>query len=212
MKILHIISSPRGLESKSATLTNALVETCRSADPKITVDLVDVWNENLPDFDREAIGAKYKAVCHTKMTGKEEMTWDRIQSLIKRFQAADRIVVGVPMWNFSIPYKLKQLIDLVHQRNFLFTYDGKQYGPALQLAKGVIVYTRGSSFREGTPLPPSRFDYQATYMDFLLRLIGVQDLRSVFVEGAWNQDDNDTALSVKAAQAELVDLTGWFLS
>jgi FMN-dependent NADH-azoreductase len=40
-----------------------------------------------------------------------------IQSLAARFQAADLIVLGVPMWNFAYPYKLKQLIDLVCQRN-----------------------------------------------------------------------------------------------
>jgi hypothetical protein len=49
--------------------------------------------------------------------------WERIQSLIQRFQNADRIVVGTPMWNFGLfglPYKLKQLIDLVAPRNYLF--------------------------------------------------------------------------------------------
>ena len=53
------------------------------------------------------------------------------------------------MWNFGLPYKLKQLIDLVAQRNYLFTYDGKQYGPLLHVEKAIIVYTRGSRFLEG---------------------------------------------------------------
>ena len=63
------------------------------------------------------------------MTEAESNVWERIQSLIERFQSADRIVLGTPMWNFGPKYKLKQLIDLVAQRNYLFTYDGKQYGP-----------------------------------------------------------------------------------
>jgi FMN-dependent NADH-azoreductase len=46
------------------------------------------------------------------------------------------------MWNFSIPYKLKQLIDLTAQRNYLFTYDGKEYGPCLNIPKALVVYTR----------------------------------------------------------------------
>ena len=41
----------------------------------------------------------------------------KILALAARFQRADRIVMGVPMWNFSVPYKLKQLIDLSCQRN-----------------------------------------------------------------------------------------------
>jgi FMN-dependent NADH-azoreductase len=61
--------------------------------------------------------------------------------LIGRFQRANRIVLGLPMWNFSIPYKLKQLIDLTAQRNYLFTYDGKEYGPSLNIPKAPVVYT-----------------------------------------------------------------------
>ena len=53
------------------------------------------------------------------------------------------------MWNFGLPYKLKQLIDLVAQRNYLFSYDGKQYGPLLNVEKAIVVYTRGSRFLEG---------------------------------------------------------------
>jgi FMN-dependent NADH-azoreductase len=52
------------------------------------------------------------------------------------------------MWNFGLPYKLKQLIDLVAQRNYLFSYDGKQYGPLLNVEKAVAVYTRGSRYLE----------------------------------------------------------------
>jgi FMN-dependent NADH-azoreductase len=43
----------------------------------------------------------------------EQKVWDRIQELFARFKRADRLVIGVPMWNFAYPYKLKQLIDLL---------------------------------------------------------------------------------------------------
>ena len=48
------------------------------------------------------------------------------------------------MWNFSLPYKVKHVIDLVAQRNYLFSYDGKQYGPLLKVEKAIAVYTRVS--------------------------------------------------------------------
>ena len=58
-----------------------------------------------------------EAVKHETMTRDRSPTlWELIQSLIQRFQNADRIVLGTPMWNFGLPYKLKQLIDLVAQR------------------------------------------------------------------------------------------------
>jgi FMN-dependent NADH-azoreductase len=172
---------------------------------------LNVWHERLPEFDYEAIGAKYKAVKHETMTEAESNVWERIQSLIKRFQDADRIVLGTPMWNFGLPYKLKQLIDLVAQRNYLFTYDGKQYGPLLNIEKAIVVYTRGSRFLEGTLIPPSRFDHQATYLDFWLQLVGVRDLRSVIVDNAWNRDRQESEASLAKGKATLEQLAEWFL-
>jgi len=64
---------------------------------------VELWQERLPEFDYEAIGAKYKAVKHETTTEAESYVWERIHSLIRRFQSADRIVVGTPMWNFGLP-------------------------------------------------------------------------------------------------------------
>jgi FMN-dependent NADH-azoreductase len=133
------------------------------------------------------------------MTDAESLTWSRIQELIGRFQRANRIVLGVQMWNFSIPYKLKQLVDLTAQRNYLFTYDGKEYGPSLNIPKALAVYTRGSTYREGTPIPSS-FDHQAPYIDFWLRMIGVHEVRSVIVDNAWNLNDAQSAASVATAK------------
>ena len=211
MKILEIQSSPRGESSDSITLSRSLIESCKSENASIVVDTLNVWHERLPEFDYEAIGAKYKAVKHESMTEAETEVWERIQSLIQRFQNADRIVIGTPMWNFGLPYKLKHLIDLVAQRNYLFTYDGKQYGPFLNVEKAVVVYTRGSRFLEGTPIPPLRFDHQATYLDFWLQLVGVRDLRSVIVDNAWNQDRQQSEVSLAKGKADLERMVEWFL-
>jgi FMN-dependent NADH-azoreductase len=211
VKLLEIQSSPRGESSDSITLTKAFIEACKSDNGSIVVDTLNVWQERLPEFDYEAIGAKYKAVKHEKMTEAESNVWERIQSLIQRFQNADRIVLGTPMWNFSLPYKLKQLIDLVAQRNYLFSYDGKEYGPLLNVEKAVAVYTRGSRYLEGTPIPLS-FDHQAPYLDFWLRLIGVRDLRSVIVDNAWNRDRQESEVSLAKGRAALERLVEWFLT
>jgi FMN-dependent NADH-azoreductase len=212
VKILEIQSSPRGESSDSITLTKSFIEACKSDNTSIVVDTLNVWHERLPEFDYEAIGAKYKAVKHQAMTEAESSVWERIQSLIQRFQNADRIVLGTPMWNFGLPYKFKQLIDLVAQRNYLFAYDGKRYGPLLKVEKAVLVCTRGSRFLEGTSIPPSRFDYQATFLDFWLQLVGVQDLRSVIVDNAWNHDRQQSEVSLAKGEAALVRLVDWFLN
>src|SRR5262245_13338034 len=106
------------------------------------------------------------------------------------------------MWNFSLPYRLKQLIDLVAQRNYLLSYDGKQYGPLLNVDKGIVVYTRGSRYLEYTPIPPS-FDHQSPYLDFWLRQVGVRDLLSVIVDNAWNRDRHESEMSIAKGKAAL---------
>lgn len=175
----------------------------------IDEDVLNVWDENLPEFDAASIGAKYKAIKHKPMTDAESHTWNRILELIHRFQRANRIVLGLPMWNFSIPYKLKQLIDLTAQRNYLFTYDGKEYGPCLDIPKALVVYTRGSAFREGSPIPPS-FDHQAPYVDFWLHLIGVREVLSVVVDNAWNQDHTQSEASLAAGKQSVEQIVEGF--
>jgi len=211
VKLLEIQSSPRGESSDSITLTQSFIEACKSDNGSIVVDTLNVWHERLPEFDSEAIGAKYNAVKHERMTEAESNVWERIQSLIRRFRNADRIVLGTPMWNFGLPYKLKQLIDLVAQRNYLFSYDGKHYGPLLNVEKAVAVYTCGSRYLEGTPIPPS-FDHQAPYLDFWLRLIGVRELRRVIVDNTWNCDRQESAVSLAKGRATLERLVQWFLN
>ena len=110
VKLLEIQSSPRGESSDSITLTKSFIEACKADNNSIVVDTLNVWHERLPEFDYEAIGAKYKAVKHETMIEAESNIWERIQLLIRRFQNADRIVLGTPMWNLR-PALQAQTID-----------------------------------------------------------------------------------------------------
>jgi FMN-dependent NADH-azoreductase len=75
------------------------------AHPRFSTSSVNVlskiWKEKLPDFDQEAIGSKYKGINKEPMDTAEAAVSDKIQELAGRFQRADRIVLGVPMWNFA---------------------------------------------------------------------------------------------------------------
>jgi putative NADPH-quinone reductase len=148
MRLLNIVTSPRRERSASVAVIDSFLLEYQKRIKGVVVDTLDVWTESLPEFDAEAIGAKYKGVSGEAMTASERATWEKIRELASRFQKADRIVFGVPMWNFSFPYKLKQLIDLTCQRNMLFTFDGKEYGPALNI-DAAYPFGSGQS-RDGT--------------------------------------------------------------
>src|SRR6202048_4412659 len=187
MNILSIVASPRKEKSASPAIVNAFLSEYREHVGDVTVDTLDIWQEQLPEFDAESINAKYKGVSGESMTQVEPATWEKIRELASRFQRADRIVLGVPMWNFSVPYKLKQLIDLSCQRNMLFTFDGKCYGPLLSIDKAFVAYVRGQSDEAGfkTVAQPG-FEYLSSYVEFWLRFIGVRNVVTLTVEHTWD--------------------------
>src|SRR5437588_4106409 len=202
MLLLNIQSSPRGAKSASIAVTNAFLDAYQALHSDATIDTLNVWEENLPDFDQEAIGAKYKGVNKEPMDRAETAVWNKIRELAGRFQHADRIVLGVPMWNFAYPYKLKQLIDLACQRHMLFTYDGKEYGPLLKTPRALVVYARGGTYAEDSPTPASRFDHQKGYIDFWLKFIGVKDVHTLVVEGTTWGGKEKAAQSIARGKEE----------
>lgn len=207
MRLLNIVSSPRGARSASIAVANAFVDAYGKTCDSIEVDTLNVWDEDLPDFDSKAIGAKYKGVSQEPMDHAESSIWLRIQSLVKRFQEADRIVIGVPMWNFGYPYKLKQLIDVVSQRNMLFTFNGEAYGPMLNVPRALVIHVRGQSQETGAGLNNPGFKHQAEYIEFWLKFIGVKDVKSLVVEHTWNARAHE---SIERGRAQAIAMAADF--
>jgi FMN-dependent NADH-azoreductase len=201
--LLNIQTSPRRSKSISIAATDAFVEAYRTAHPDVTVDKLNVWAEGLPEFDGETIGAKYKWVAKEGMSDAESAIWRSIENLAARFQAADLIVLGVPMWNFAYPYKLKQLIDLVCQRNFLFTFSGGKFGPLLKTRNAVVIYSRGQTYAEHSPTPASLFDHQKSYIDFWLHFVGVEKTHSIVIENTWSDREGEALAKGKSEAIRL---------
>lgn len=203
MRLLNIEASPRGVKSVSIAVSDAFVAAFRDANPGVEVDTLNVWDAALPEFGREAIGAKYKGVSKQRMNDAEAAVWESIQSLAHRFQEADCIVLGVPMWNFAYPYKLKHLIDLACQRDFLFTFYGNTYGPLVRADKAFAIFVRGQSEEAGfaTTASPG-FSHQTEYLEFWLRFIGVCEVTSMTVEHTWDDEATDALARGKARAAE----------
>jgi FMN-dependent NADH-azoreductase len=207
MRLLNIVSSPRGTESVSISIANTFLDAYGKTVASVEVDTLNVWEENLPDFDSQAIGAKYKAVSKQPMNSSELSIRLRIQSFVQRFQEADRIVIGVPMWNFGYPYKLKQLIDLVSQRNMLFTFNGETYGPMLKIPRALVIHVRGQGHNKSVGVGSPGFGHQADYIDFWLKFIGVDDVRRLMVEHTWDAQAQET---VEQGRAQAIAMAADF--
>ena len=85
MNLLNIVTSPRKEKSASTAIVDAFLSEFRAHDRDVTVDRLDIWQERLPEFDAEAINAKYKGVSGEPMTPVETATWEKIRELASRF-------------------------------------------------------------------------------------------------------------------------------
>ena len=114
-KLLYIQASPRAERSKSIAVGNAFVKTYQKAHPGDDVETLNVFKADLLAFDGLALQAKY-TILHGKEHSQEELSaWKAVEAVIEQFTSADKYVFAVPMWNFSIPYRLKQYIDIKTQ-------------------------------------------------------------------------------------------------
>ena len=130
MRVLNIVTSPRKDQSASRALVDAFLREYTKQADDVVVDTLDVWQERLPEFDAETINAKYKGVSGEPMTPAPRSPLGRKSANSRHAsKALTALSLGCRCGISLSPYKLKQLIDLSCQRNMLFTFDGKRYGP-----------------------------------------------------------------------------------
>lgn len=180
-RILYVQASPRGTHSASAQVAHAYIDALK-ARGQVNVDLLDVWHENLPEFNGAAMEAKYAGLAGQALNAPQQAAWNAIKALGARFSNADQIVISAPMWNFGVPYRLKHLIDLVSQKDVTFTFDDSGFGGMLKKQRAVVVCARGLGYTEGTPMSEENFDYQRAYLTSWLSFLGVTDIKTIRVE------------------------------
>lgn len=200
-RVLYIQASPRGARSASAQVAQAYIDALKKKGD-VNVDLLDVWKDDLPAFDGPALEAKYAGLSGQSLDEAQKAAWVAISSLGARFRDADEIVLSVPMWNFGVPYKLKQLIDLVTQKDVTFTFDENGFGGMLKKQKAVVVCARGLEYVEGTPVSEENLDYQKAYLISWLSFLGVGEIKTITVEKTlMGADASSAALASGIAEA-----------
>lgn len=188
-KILHIISSPRGNASFSIRLGNAIIEKLKAAHPGSTVKEYNVVNKHFPHLEESHITSFF--------TPPENRSAENIAALqhsddaIKEVLDADIIVIGAPMYNFSIHSSLKAWLDHIIRAGVTFLYDEKGPRGLVTGKKVYIALSSGGIFSEG---PQQTIDFIPVYLKTVLGFIGMKDVTVVRVEGTSLPATKDTAL------------------
>ncbi len=178
MKLLHVDSSILGENSVSRRLTAAVVDQWRRQHPDLTVTYRDLAAEPLDHLSGALV-----AVQRNGADAPAELAGDLSASeqALAEFLDADVVVVGAPMYNFSISSQLKAWIDrlAVAGKTFRYTETGPE---GLAGGKQVtIVSSRGGDYSTGTPCAAA--DFQEPYLRTIFGFFGITDVEYVRAEG-----------------------------
>jgi FMN-dependent NADH-azoreductase len=179
-ELLHISSSPRGTRSESLGIADVFVDAYRDVHPDAEVEHWDLWDGSLPEFGPAAAAAKMTIFGGGTPQGDQAVAWQAALDTFARFDAADRVLFSVPMWNGGVPYILKQFIDVVSQPGAVFGVDPQSGYTGLLAGRGKKAAVVYSSAVWGPDLGPEfGRDFQSTYFTDWLHWTGIEDVAEI---------------------------------
>jgi FMN-dependent NADH-azoreductase len=197
MNILQINGSARLNGSNSTRVADAITARLKARHPEATVELRDLARDPHPVLDEAALSALFTPAEQRTPEQSARVALD--DALIAQLQRADVIVLGVPMYNFSVSVQIKSWIDAVARAGQTFRYTAN--GPE-GLVTGKKVYVglaRGGIYRD------TERDSQVPYLKGVLGLMGMTDVEFIYAEGVnMGQDRANAAFDEVAAQIDEV--------
>ena len=180
-KLLYIEASPRKNRSASIEVAQSFLSAFQDADVNNQVETLDLWAMSLPEFDGDRMNAKYRVLHGENPSAEEAIAWEEISNMTDQFKNADSYLFSLPMWNFSIPYKLKHYIDLISQPGLTWSFSPETGYQGLVTGKSAtLVLARGGEYSSSAEA--GAMDFQKTYMEMILRFIGFQEINTILVE------------------------------
>lgn len=177
-RILHLISSLQGNQSYSIRLGNAIVEKIQEKYPDSTVEEVNLIDLEIPHVNPGMLRSFFTP--GDQLTAEEKESIRYSDEAVQQLLAADIIVIGAPLYNFTIHTALKAWIDHITRAGITFGYG--ENGP-IGLVTGKKVYVAMSSggiYSEG---PSKSNDFVAPYLKAFLGFLGMTDLSVFRAEG-----------------------------
>ncbi|MGJ4962756.1 FMN-dependent NADH-azoreductase [Bradyrhizobium sp. HKCCYLRH3061] len=206
-KLLHLVASPRA-DSESSAGARAFLDRFRQARPGWDVDEMNLWRENLPEFDGEILQAKYARMGGRTFTDGQRGAFAAAERMAVRLDLAERVVISTPMWNFGIPYKLKHWLDIINQPGLTFRFDpSRGYLPLLKDRPTLVILASGGDFTTG--ISRGRTDLATPYLREALRFMGLRDLHFVAI-GPTSGPATHTAAARERAHRRLAEMAARF--
>lgn len=177
MKLLYIQASPRVVRSHAKAIADAFVEAWRKFNPDDTVTQKNLFDMELPEFCGEAVDARYLVGAGLPVTDEQKNAWAAVKACADEFLSYDRYVIATPMWNYSLPYRLKHYLDLIVQPKITFMMEDEAYKQAAAQKKVAFFLARGGQYAED-----SSIDFQRPYLKHIFSMIGLNNTHWVVME------------------------------
>ena len=176
-KLLHIIATPKKEGSRTLQVSESFLNEFKNKYPECLIDTLNVFEEDLPELTQKRVEGKYILMAGENLEGDIKSSWVEIEKHIERFKSADMYLISTPMWNFGIPYKLKQYIDIIFQPGYLFRYTEEGVDGLIKDKKMVIITTRGGDYSPSSPGHSS--DHQEPYLRTAFGFVGQSDIHFI---------------------------------
>jgi FMN-dependent NADH-azoreductase len=201
MRLLHVDSSILGANSVSRKLSAEVVEAERQLVPALEVTYRDLAANPLQHITGAHLAAAQPGATNLPTALENDLVQG--QAALAEFLAADIVVIGAPMYNFSIPSQLKAWLDRLAVAGKTFKYGEK--GPeGLCGGKKVIVASSRKGVYSGNS-PYASFDHQEKYLTIFFQFLGVTNVTFIRAEGMATADQGSKAIeSARTAIANLV--------
>jgi FMN-dependent NADH-azoreductase len=173
-KILHIIATPRGAQSRTLKVSGSFLTGIKKKHPGCEIEELNLFEEKLPELTAEMVDGKYILLSGKELSGEFRKAWAQTVGHIERFLSADGYVISSPMWNFGIPYALKHYIDIIVQPKYLFRYTEKGVEGLAAGRKMAVITSRGGDYSPGTAA--RSMDFQEPYLRAIFGFVGITDI------------------------------------
>lgn len=187
-------------KSRSVAAQEAFIKAYKANNPADSVSILDIYKEEIPEIDEFLLSTWSDAAAQKELSDKQVATLSRFNELTEQFLSADKIVISNPLWNLSIPGKLKLWIDTVVVKGKTFTYS--ETGPIGLVPEKKLLHIQSNGGAFSGEEPGSK------YLETIFNFMGIMDIQHIFVEGVDHQPERaDEIIAEAHKKAEIIAKT-----
>lgn len=200
-KVLYITANPKSKdESFSLAVGDAFMQSFIKSHSNYEIINLDLYNMEVPLIDEVVFSAWGKfgqGKTFEELTDVEQKKISAMNSILEQFLSADKYVFVTPLWNFTVPPKMKAYLDNICIANKTFKYT--ENGPVGLLTdkKAIHIQARGGVYSEG---PAADVEMGDKYINTILNFIGINDRQSIIAEGMAATPDKAEEIKANAIE------------